>query len=250
MGPIENCYFFDQKNDRKIPFPADKISKIKPEITPDGMMKLQEEIGDLSWMEEHPSTWPISRGIVGRLDVTQTGRDLELDPAAVTRIQGEMIAHAHIGGKVAQPMDQTERDWQKQENCRAECLIQEARVGSLAKKCGRNESQVEQRDNLPMIDRLCLRFHKAVDRHPPPRGHRTWRQGASVTGVLGIVIFFVQKLRMRIHRKQHNLQNTPATPMSQKYIAWGHPSVCKNVLCNRTHKYPPGEGEARPYPRG
>ena len=100
-----------------------------------------------------------------------------------------------------------------------------------------------------MFDRLCLRFHKAVDRHPPARGHRTWRQGASVTGVLGIVIFFVQKLRMRIHRKQHNLQNTPATPMSQKYIAWGHPDVCKNVLCNRTHKYPPGEGEARPHPR-
>merc|ERR1711983_46177 len=185
-----------RKNDRKIPFPADKISKIKPEITSEGMMKLQEEIGDLSWMEEHPSTWPISRGIVGRLDVTQTGRDLELDPAAVTRIQGEMIAHAHIGGKVAQPMDQTERNWQEQENRRAECLVQEARGESMA-KCSRPESPMTQQDHLSMFDRLCLRFHKAVDRHPPPRGHRTWRQGASVTGVLGIVIFFVQKLRMK-----------------------------------------------------
>merc|ERR1712082_98346 len=56
MDPLENCYFFDQKNEQKIPFPADKISKIKPELSEQGMAKLQEEIGDLSWMEKHPST--------------------------------------------------------------------------------------------------------------------------------------------------------------------------------------------------
>ena len=124
VSPMRGGYFFHQYLEpERVKFPADLTSKVDVNMSAAGMTKLHRDIHDVDWMRKHPSTWPISRGIVGKPDVTQTAGELGVANAALQRIQGEIMSHARIGGKVGQPPSDGEQQYQDHENRRADHLL-------------------------------------------------------------------------------------------------------------------------------
>ena len=221
MDPSTNMYFYNQTLE---PFPADKISKVKPDISDEGILKLDEEIHDVRWMARHPSTWPISRGIVGKPDLAKVGADLKINGEDLVRVQGELMSTTKIGGGVGQ------------EVTRVDTADQTVMSLDVSPPLNPELTQdIEKRQAF--FDPLCARYQKILD--TPPTGERiAWQAGKSLCGTLGIVLYWVARVRLRIRRRKNGLSNPKNVLTNSKQSPWCGYLMCDHQWKCKHAKYP------------
>ena len=186
---IRNLYMFDQ---RVRPFPADLISKIRSDITDEGILKLFEAIQDYHWLEEHPSKWPIHRGISGKMDVTQIGDDLGIPRSVTDNIREDMEQAVELGGTVGSPITCEEKRKQAIVNMRLEVKL---------KVSGVRQRFVEERgDRREFYDYLLGRRSLILPELPRPDDHRAWNKRSSLVDTMTLVVYWTSRVRLLARR--------------------------------------------------
>ena len=193
LNAIRNLYMFDQWNARGIKFLADLISKIKADISDAGILQLYESIKDYSWLEEHPREWPINRGIVGKVDVLQVGKDLEIPDHLIEKVRRGMEQAVEVGGKVGTEVTEEEAQAQFRAN-----LVLERELSVIGFTSAFEMAQKDRQEEFTCLLQRKSRLLPVIPR--AQAGSKLWNRRTSVVDLLARVLFWFYRWRMIARR--------------------------------------------------
>ena len=196
MSPIRNVYEFNQRNEAGIIFPPDLLTKIDANLSPEKMIERAHQVMNIDWMCSHPSSWPISRRIRGKINLTKMADELLVDLSYIERLKLEIHRQDRLcDGTVGSPLP------------------------IFGKKSNEEEDQVvskQMRIKTPLLptplSQRKLFFEDLTTRYFSnilhPRDDRTNVRKVSLIGVISLVLFWIQRMKLRLKKNQQLITKT------------------------------------------
>ena len=82
------------------------------------------------------------------------------------------------------------------------------------------------------MDQRC-RMHSRVLDTPPTGRNNEWKAGPSLTGTIGIALYWIHRVRIRVWRKKSGMNAPYSTHPTHTYSRW-----CGGILCDNKKRCP------------